>query len=435
MKENWQSRACTPAAAVAAIGSHSRVYVHGDCAVSLPLEAALAQRAAGLTGVEIYQVHKDGSEPLAAPELAGRVRIHSLFCGAGVRAAVARGDADYIPINLSDIAVAMRAGLIPLDVALVQLSWPDDAGWCSLGVSIDSAWQAVQSAPVVVAELNRQMPRTHGPARVHLADLKAFCVTDRPLPERQIKPAGPEVAALGAHVASLVPDGATLQLGIGAIPDAVLAALTGKQDLGLHTEMFSDRVVGLVHAGVITHARKSMHTGKAVVAFVAGTRLTYDFVNDNPAVEFHPTDYTNDLAIIRAQYRMASINAGLAVDLTGQVASDSLGETIYSGVGGQLDFVRGASLAPEGKSILALLSTARGGTVSRIVPTLLAGSGVVTPRSHVQFIVTEFGVADLRALPLPRRAERLIAIAHPDHRADLRAAAVQRRWFGSSHFS
>jgi acyl-CoA hydrolase len=238
----------------------------------------------------------------------------------------------------------------------------------------------------------------------------------------------PEIEALGRHVAELVPDGATLQLGIGAIPDAVLAALMSKHDLGLHTEMFSDRVVDLVEAGVITNARKSMHVGKTVVAFVAGTRRTYDFVDGNPNVEFHPTDYTNDLANIRAQHLMTSINAGLQVDLTGQVCSDSLGERIYSGVGGQLDFVRGAAMAPGGKSILALTSRAK--TVSRVVPVLSPGAGVVTPRSHVQFVVTEHGVADLRGQPLGRRAERLIAIAHPDDRAALWAAAKNRTSFG-----
>ncbi|MDB5101875.1 MAG: 4-hydroxybutyrate coenzyme transferase [Cyanobacteria bacterium RYN_339] len=422
------NRAVTPAEAVSQIHDHARIYVHGDCAACLPLEAALAERARGLEGLRVYQVHKDGPEVLADPALAGRLRIQSLFCGAGVRQAVAEGRADYIPINLSDIPAAIRAGLIPLDVAIVQLSWPDAAGYCSLGISVDSAWQAVQSAPVVIAELNRQMPRVNGPARVHLDDLAAFTVTDRPLIERHSRAATPEIQALGRHVAALVPDGATLQLGIGAIPDAILAALHGKQDLGLHTEMFSDRVVDLVEAGVITNRRKSVDVGKTVVAFVAGTRRTYDFVADNPAVEFRPTDYTNDLAVIRAQHLMTSINAALQVDLTGQVCSDSLGERIYSGVGGQLDFVRGAALAQGGKSILALTSRAR--EVGRIVPILSPGAGVVTPRSHVQYVVTEHGVADLRAQPLAARAERLIAIAHPDDRAALRAAAAGRRLFG-----
>ena len=426
---DWQARAASPGEAAALVRSGQRLYLHGDCAASLPLEAAIAARAPAPEGVVAYQVHKDGPEVLAAPALAPHIRIVSLFCGAGIRRAVAEGRADYVPVHLSDIPRHIRAGLFPIDVAVVQLSWPDADGWCSLGVSVDSARQAVDSATVVIAELNRQMPRTHGRGAVHLDDLDAWIVTDRPLLERLAPAPTPEVAAIGAHVASLVPDGATLQAGIGGIPNAVLAALHDKQDLGLHTEMFSDAAVELLAAGVITNRRKTMHAGRSVVAFVAGTRRTYDFVHDNPVVAFHPTDHTNAQDVIVRQHRMTSINAALEVDLTGQVCADSIGEAIYSGFGGQVDFVRAAALAPDGKAILALPATARGGAVSRVVPLLKPGAGVVTTRAHVQYVVTEFGVADLRGATLRERAERLIAIAHPDHRPDLRAAAAGRRIF------
>ncbi len=426
---DWRARAVDPQAAAALVRSGQRLYLHGDCAASLPLEAAIAARAPSLAGVIAYQVHKDGPEPLADPAVAPHVRIVSLFCGAGIRCAVADGRADYVPVHLSDIPRLIRDRTFPIDLAVVQLSWPDANGWCSLGVSVDSARQAVDSASVVIAELNRQMPRTLGRGAVHLDELDAWIVTDRPLLERLAPALTPEVAAIGALVATLVEDGATLQAGIGGIPNAVLAALKGKQDLGLHTEMFSDAAIDLLEAGVITNRRKTLHQGRTIVAFVAGTRRTYDFVHDNPDVAFHPTDYTNAQEVIVRQHRMTSINAALEVDLTGQVCSDSIGESIYSGFGGQVDFVRAAALAPEGKAILALPATAKGGTVSRIVPVLKPGAGVVTTRAHVQYVVTEFGIADLRGATLRERAERLIAIAHPDHRADLRAAAAGRRLF------
>lgn len=426
---DWRARAVEPADAAALVGNGQRLYLHGDCAASLPLEAAIAARAPSLEGVVAYQVHKDGPEPLADPAVSPHVRIVSLFCGAGIRQAVAEGRADYVPVHLSDIPRLIRDRTFPIDVAVVQLSWPDEHGWCSLGVSVDSARQAVDSATVVIAELNRQMPRTLGQGALHLDDLDAWIVTDRPLLERVAPPPTPEVAAIGAHVATLVEDGATLQAGIGGIPNAVLAALGDKQDLGLHTEMFSDAAIDLIEAGVITNRRKAMHVGRTVVAFVAGTRRTYDFVHDNPGVAFHPTDHTNAQDVIVRQHRMTSINAALEVDLSGQVCADSIGEAIYSGFGGQVDFVRGAALAPGGKAILALPATARGGALSRLVPVLKPGAGVVTTRAHVQYVVTEFGVADLRGATLRERAERLIAIAHPDHRADLRAAAAARRTF------
>lgn len=425
----WQARGVAPADVVAHVRSGHRLYLHGDCAASLPLEAALAARAPQLGGVRAYQVHKDGPEILADPAVSPHIRLVSLFCGAGVRAAIAEGRADYVPVHLSDIPRQIKAGRFGLDVAIVQLSWPDADGWCSLGVSVDSARAAVDTAPIVLAELNRRMPRTHGASRVHLDRLTAFTVTDRPLLERVAPPATPEVAAIGAHVAALVPDEATLQAGIGGIPNAVLAQLTGKRDLGLHTEMFSDAAVALMKAGVITHACKTDAPGQAIVAFVAGTRATYDYIDDNPRVVFRPTDETNAQAAILRQHRMTSINAALEVDLTGQVCSDSLGERIYSGFGGQVDFVRAAALAPDGKAILALPATAKGGTVSRISAVLAPGAGVVTTRAHVQWVVTEFGAVDLSGATLAERADRLIAIAHPDHRADLRAAAKGRKFF------
>jgi 4-hydroxybutyrate CoA-transferase len=425
----WMEKSRTPMEAVGGIASGQRIFLHGGCAASLPLEAALAERARQLVGIEVYQMHKEGAEALAAPELAEHVRIKSFFCGPGIRQAIAEGRADYIPAFLSDIPHLMREGVVPIDIAIVQLSWPNEAGYCTLGTSLDVARQAVDSARVLIAELNRQMPRTHGDTYVHMSELDAFIVTDRPLLEHPSAPSSPEALAIGRHVAGLIPDGATLQVGIGAIPDAVLASLDAKQDLGLHTEMFSDRAVALIRAGVINNSRKELYKGKSVTSFVIGTRALYDHVHDNPKVLFLPADQTNDTAVIRRHSHMIAINGALQIDFSGQVCADSIGARIYSGIGGQMDFVRGASLAKGGKAIIALPSTACGGSASRIVPELSPGAGVVTSRGHVHYVVTEYGIADLRGKSLRERAEALLAIAHPDHQPELRARLLERRLF------
>jgi acyl-CoA hydrolase len=421
--------AVTPDEAVALVGSGMHVFLHGGCAVSLPLEAALARRARALEGVVVYQMHKEGPEVLLDPALAGHVRVNALFLGAGARDAVAEGRADFVPVFLSDIPHYMREGVFPIDVAIVQVSPPDAHGWCSLGISVDVARQAVACARIVIAEINAQMPRTLGERGIHLDDLDAFVVTDRPVLMHAPRPLDPVALAIGRHVADLVPDGATLQVGIGAIPDAALAAMAGKRDLGVHTEMFSDGMVDLVDRGVVTNAHKAFEPGRTATSFVIGTRKTYDFVDDNPAVVFHPSDVMNDTHLIRQQPRMTAINCAIEVDLTGQICADSIGTRIYSGIGGQMDFIRGAALSPGGQAIIALPATAKAGTVSRIAPTLAPGAGVVTTRGHVQFVVTEHGVADLRGRNLRERAEALVAIAEPAHREDLRAAARARRLF------
>ena len=429
MTADWLSRAVSPEEAVMHVRSGDNLFLHGGCAVALTIEAALAERARELDRLTVYQMHKDGPEVLLDPALAGRVRVNALFVGAGARGAVAEGRADFVPVFLSDIPHYMRNGVFPLDVAVVQLSPPDHHGWCSLGSSVDVARQAIESADVVIAEINAQMPRTLGVRGIHVDDLDAFVLTDRPLLEHAPRPLDATSLAIGRHVADLVEDGATLQVGIGAIPDAALAAMGGKRDLGVHTEMFSVGMVDLVAKGVVTNARKAFEPGRTATSFVIGTRKTYDFVDDNPAVAFHPSDVMNDTHVIRQQHRMTAINCAIEVDLTGQVCADSIGTRIYSGIGGQMDFIRGAALAPGGKAIIALPSTAKGGTLTRVVPTLAPGAGVVTTRGHVQYVVTEHGVADLRGRSLRERAEALIAVADPAHREDLRAAARARRLF------
>lgn len=307
-----------------------------------------------------------------------------------------------------------------MDVAILQLSPPDRHGICTLGTSCDASRAAADTAPIILAEINEQMPRTHGNTAVPLSRLTAFLRTDRPLPERLRELETPEVAQIGDLVAGLVEDGACLQMGIGAIPGAVLARLKGKRDLGIHTEMFSDGVVDLFKAGAITNRRKAVHPGRIVTSFVNGSRKVYDFVNDNLLIEFHPADRTNDTSLIRKNDRVVAINSAIQLDLTGQVCADSLGHQIFSGIGGQMDFIRGAALSHGGRAIIALPSTAKGGTISRIVPELTPGAGVVTTRGHVHWVVTEYGAVNLHGKTLRERAALLIGIAHPHFRAELK---------------
>lgn len=369
--------------------------------------------------MRLHHLHTSGPYPFAAPGLARRFRPVSLFVGEGLREAVAEGEADYIPVFLADIPGLFTSGAIPLDVALVQVSVPDAHGLCSLGTSIDTARAAVDSARLVIAEVNERMPRTHGYTSVPLARFDAFVTSSRPLPERAPAPETEVERRIGELIAELVEDGSTLQLGIGAIPDAVLARLGNKHELGVHTEMFSDRLIPLIENGVVTNRLKTIHRGRTVTSFVQGTRALYDFVDDNPLVEFHPCDRTNDTELISRNDRVVAINSALEVDLTGQVCADSIGHRIYSGIGGQMDFIRGAARSRGGKPILALPSTAARGTVSRIVLALRPGAGVVTTRGHVHWVVTEYGAVNLHGLTLRERAEALISIAHPDFRAEL----------------
>ncbi len=415
------------AEAVGGIESGETVYIHAAAAVPSVLLDALVARAPDLREVRLVHLHIEGPGPHLAPEMAPHFRHTALFIGPNARRAVNEGRADYVPTFLSDIPVLFRERVISLDTVLVNVSRPDTHGFVSLGTSVIAMPTAIRAAKTVIAQLNAAMPRTLGESFIHVDEID-LAVEVRIAPyERSPAHIGEDERRIGAYVADLVPDGATLQLGIGAIPAAVALDLGGKRDLGIHTEMFTDVVVDLVEAGVVTGAAKDLNRGKIVSTFVMGTKRLYDFVHDNPMVEMRPVEYTNDTSIIRRLRRMIAINSAIEVDLTGQVVADSIGHRLYSGIGGQMDFMRGAALAPEGCAIIALPSTAVGGTRSRIVAELQPGSGVVTSRGHVQTVVTEYGVAELRGRSLADRARALIAVAHPDFRTDLTESA-RRRW-------
>jgi 4-hydroxybutyrate CoA-transferase len=426
MAADWRAGSRDAAGALECVRSGMRLFVHGAAATPTPLLEALAQRT-DLADVTLFHMHTDGPAPFAGPEHAHRFFSVSLFTGPALRTPIDEGRADFMPVFLSDIPSLFATGKLPIDVALLQLSPPDRHGYCTLGTSVDTALAASHSARLVVAEINEQMPRTLGNTLVPFDRIDAFIHTDRPLHTHTPAPPTPVEEAIGVHVAALVPDGATLQMGIGAIPDAALARLFDKIDLGVHTEMFSDRIVDLIEAGVITNRKKHVHRGRTVTSFVAGSRRLFDFVHDNPFVEFHPCDRTNDTSLIRQNDRVVAINSALEVDLSGQVCADSIGFRIYSGIGGQMDFIRGAALSAGGRPIIALPSTAAAGTISRIVAALKPGAGVVTTRGHVHWVVTEYGAVDLFGLTLRARAEGLIAIAHPDVRGDLRRAYAGAR--------
>jgi acyl-CoA hydrolase len=376
--------------------------------------------------VELVHFHTEGPGPHLAPAMAGHLRHRALFIGANAREAVNEGRADYVPVFLSDVPELFRSGVLPLDAVFLNVSQPDEHGYCSLGTSIDAALAASRRARLVIAQLNRAVPRTLGDSFVHVDAIDWGVEVDIPPYEHAERPFGEVERRIGEHVAELVPDRATIQMGIGAIPGAVALALRDKRDLGIHTEMFTDAVLDLVESGTVTGAAKEVNRGKIVSTFMVGTRRLYRFVDDNPMVEMRPVDYTNDTAVIRRFSRMVAINSALAVDLTGQVSADSIGTRFYSGVGGQMDFMRGAALAPDGQAIIALPSTAAGGTISRIAPVLAEGAGVVTTRAHVRTVVTEYGVAQLFGRSVRERAKALIEIAHPDFRADLAAEARRR---------
>jgi acyl-CoA hydrolase len=415
----------SPEEAVRCIKSHDRVFVHSVAASPLRLLNAMTARAAELRGVEVVHLHTEGDAPYTRPEYRESFKTNCLFIGANVRAAVAEGFADYVPVFLSEVPALFRKKILPLNVALVQVSPPDRHGFCTLGVSVDAARAAVQSAEYTVAQVNPRMPRTHGDGLLHVSDIDFAVEAEEELYEHRGHELTEAERSIGRHVAGLVEDGATLQTGVGAIPDAVLRSLTNHKDLGVHTEMFSDGVVRLVEAGVVTGARKRVHPGKLVAGFVLGTRRLYDFVDDNPQVAMLDIAYVNDTAVIRRNPKVTAINSAIEVDLTGQVCADSIGTRQFSGVGGQMDFIRGASLSEGGKPIIALPSVTRRGE-SRVVPYLKEGAGVVTTRAHVHYVVTEYGAANLYGKNLRQRARALIEIAHPDHRERLARAAHER---------
>jgi len=413
----------TAAEAVSVVRSRERVYL--QCAAATPsvLLDALVARAPELEDVGVVHLHCEGPGPHLAPEMAGHFRHRALFVGPNARAAVNEGRADYVPVFLSDVPRLFRGGELPLDYAFINVTPPDAHGFCSLGTSVEAMHAAIRAARVVIAQLNHGMPRTLGDSFIHVSDIDVGVECDVPPYPVAMGHIGEVERRIGGFVADLVPDGATIQLGIGAIPAAVGLALRDKHDLGVHTEMFTDTVVDLVEAGVINGSRKERNRGKLVTAFVMGTQRLYDFMADNPMVEMRPVDFTNDTAVIRSFSRMTAINSAIEIDLTGQIVADSIGHRMYSGVGGQMDFFRGASLADEGRAIVALPASAMEGARSRIVASLQEGAGVVTTRAHAHTVVTEHGVAELWGRSLRERAAALIAIADPAFRADLQAEA------------
>lgn len=411
--------------AVAMIKSGDRVFIHTAAAAPQQLINAMAARYASLQDVEIISMHTEGDAPYLRPEMKGHFRLNAMFVGANARKAVQAGEADYIPVFLSETPLLFKRGILPLDVALIQVSPPDRHGYCSLGISVDVSRTAVQCARLVLAQVNPNMPRTHGDALINVRQITAMVESNDPIPEREPSELSDVEKDIGRHVAGLVDDGATLQMGIGSIPDAVLAALTHHQRLGVHTEMFSDGMIPLVKQGVITNSEKVVHPGKIVSTFCMGSRNLYDFIDDNPLLDMLDVSFVNDTAVILTNPRVTAINSALEVDLTGQVCADSIGTRQYSGVGGQMDFIRGASLSEGGKPIIALPSlTGRG--ESRITAFLKPGAGVVTTRAHVHYVVTEYGVAYLFGKNMRQRARALIDIAHPAHRNSLEKAARDR---------
>ncbi|WP_322818926.1 acetyl-CoA hydrolase/transferase C-terminal domain-containing protein [Tepidiforma sp.] len=407
-----------------------RVYVHGGVCTPRVLVEGLVAIRDDLRGVEVVHLHTDAPAPYAEPGMEGRFRHNALFIGPNVRAAVQEGRADYTPIFLSDIPRQFeRDGALPLDVAFIQVSPPDREGRCTLGVSVDCAMAAAIHARTVVAQVNGRMPRTFGHS-LDASFIDLAVEVDEPLPEVVLEEPGPEAMAIGRHVAGLVADGSTLQVGIGTVPSAVLRELAGHRDLGVHTEMFTQALLPLIREGVVNGARKSRDRGKVVSAFAVGNRELYDFVDWNPEVEFRPVDYTNDVGVIAAQERMVAINSALSVDLTGQVVADSIGPRFYSGIGGQVDFIRGAARSKGGVPIIALPSTAKGGTVSRICPELAPASGVVTTRGDVHWVVTEFGARNLHGRTIRERARMLIELAHPRFREELARRATELGYLG-----
>lgn len=420
----YQSRVTTPDEAVKAVQSGNRIFLTGNVSVPKMALAALVRRAPELRDVEICQALTVGPADYVAPEMAGHLRVNTMFISANVRKAVHEGRADFTPVLLSEFPLLFKNGVLPVDVAMIHISPPDEHGFCSLGVEVGLTKSAAEAAKIIIAEVNEQMPRTLGDSFIHVSRLNHIIPVDYPISELHMAEEGDAeiTEKIAGFCADLIPDGATMQMGIGAIPDAVLKYLFHKKDLGIHTELFAEGVIDLVEAGVLTNARKSIHTGKIVAGFILGTQRLYNWVDDNPLIEFHRTEYVNDPFVIAQNDRMVAINSAIEIDLTGQVCADSIGPKLYSGVGGQLDFIYGASRSKGGVPIIAMPSTSvmRDGTVlTKIAPMLKQGAGVVTSRNHVRFVVTEYGVAELYGKTIRQRAQNLINVAHPDFREEL----------------
>lgn len=409
--------------AVKAVKSNDRVYIQAAAAAPQVLIKALSNRHEELRNVEICQLHTEGVAPYANPELRDSFHVNCFFVGENVRHTIKAGNGSYTPVFLSELPLLFKRRIIPLDVALIHVSVPDKHGYCSLGVSVEATLAAIDNAKYVIAQVNKQMPRTHGAGIIHIAEIDAFVDCDEALPIHEMAEPTAIEGRIGDFVAGLIDDRSTLQMGIGSIPNAVLTRLTNHKDLGLHTEMFSDGVIDLILSNVINGNYKSINRGRALATFLMGSKRLYDYVDDNPFIEMRASNYTNDVSIIKQNPRMVAINSAIEVDLTGQVCADSIGPKIYSGVGGQMDFIRGASLSEGGKAIIALPSETKSG-ISRIVPSLKPGAGVVTTRAHVNYVVTEYGIAELYGKTIKNRVKALVNIAHPNHRE-----AIDRQYY------
>jgi 4-hydroxybutyrate CoA-transferase len=424
----YQSRIVSPDEAVKAINSGNRIFMTGNVSVPQKTLAALVKYAPNLENVEICQALTIGPADYVSPEMEGHLRVNTFFISANIRKAVHEGRADFTPVLLSEFPLLFKRGILPIDVAMVHVSPPDEHGFCSLGVEVGLTKSPAESAKIIIAEVNEKMPRTLGDSFIHISRLNYIVPVNYPIPELAMSEEGPSeiIEKIAGSISEMIPDGATMQTGIGAIPDAVLKYLYHKKDLGIHSELFSDGVIGLVEAGVINNSRKTLHPGKIVAGFVLGTTKLYRWIDDNPLIELHRTEYVNDPFVIAQNEKMVAINSAIEVDLTGQICADSIGPKLYSGVGGQLDFVYGASRSKGGVPIIALPSETvlRDGTrISRIASMLKQGAGVVTTRNQVRYIVTEYGVADLYGKSIRQRALSLIDIAHPDFRSDLEKEA------------
>jgi len=425
----YRSKLMTAREAVGCVESGMRVYIHPGCAEPEALVEALMERAGHVKGVEIVHLLTLGTSPYSAPDMAPSFRHNALFVGGNVRQAVREGRADYTPIFLGEVEPLFESGEMPIDVAFIQVSPPDSHGYCSFGVGVDTTLTAAKCAHRVLAQVNAQMPRTYGDSFIHVSQLGAIVEVSRPLCEIKKNEITDLHRSIGAHVSSLIEDGSVLQMGIGGIPDAVLPNLIDRKDLGVHTELLSDNAIPLIEAGVINGQRKNFKPRKVILGFVLGTKKLFDFVDENPVFEFHPSGYTNDPFRIAQNERMVAINSAIEIDLTGQVCAESIGTWFYSGFGGQLDFIRGAARSKWGKPIIALTATAKNDTVSRIVPRLAHGAGVLTGRADVHYVVTEFGVAYLHGKTIRKRAEALIQIAHPKFRNELYEYCEKQGWF------
>lgn len=409
--------------AVKVIDSHQRVYVHTGAGAPQVLINALTDRHHELKDVEIVHLHIEGSAPYADFQYKESFRVNSLFVGANVRKETQlHGNASYVPIFLSEVPILFRRGIMPLNVALISVSPPDAHGFCSLGVSVEATKAAIEMADHVIAQVNTKMPRTHGDGIVHISDFDSFVEHDSELHQKPVVQPSEIEEQIGKHVASLIEDGATLQMGIGAIPNAALKYLTHRKNLGVHSELISDGILDLIEKGVINGKEKASHKGKVVAGFALGSQRLYDFMDDNPMFYMADANWVNDVSVVKQHPKMVAINSAIEVDVTGQVCADSIGSKMYSGVGGQMDFIRGAALSEGGKPIIALPSQTKKG-VSRIVPMLKQGAGVVTTRAHVHYIVTEYGIANLFGKNIHQRVKALIEIAHPNHREWLTAQA------------